>query len=109
MHLDYHHWPYCHFLLGGTFLAAIQTDPKGSLWDVASQGEAVPVTSFLQEAALKKIQNMYRIQKDTVVSTMILPLCFKRTCERSKEPISTGKLKVSSAKLKCKVNFSKIK
>ena len=30
------------------------TDPKGSLWDVASQGEAVSVTSFLQEAALKK-------------------------------------------------------
>ena len=108
MHLDYHHWPYCHFLLRGAFLAVIQIDPKGSLWDVASQGEAVSVTSFLQEAALKKIQNMHRIQKDTVVSTMILSLCFKRTCERSKEPILTGKLKVPSAKLKCKVNFSKI-
>ena len=109
MHLDYHHWPYCHFLLRGAFLAVIQIDPKGSLWDVASQGEAVSVTSFLQEASLKKIQNMHHIQKDTVVSTMILSLCFKRTCERSEEPISTGKLKVPSAKLKCKVNFSKIK
>ena len=59
MHIDYHHWPYClwrHFLLSDTFLVVIQTDPKGSLWDVASQGEAVSVTSFLQEAALKKIQ-----------------------------------------------------
>ena len=102
MHLDYHHWPYCHFLLSGTFLVVIQTDPKGSLWDVASQGEAVSVTSFVQEAALKKIQNMHCIQKDTVVSTMILSLCFKRTCERSKEPISTDKLKVPSAKLKIK-------
>ena len=90
-------------------MAVIQIDPKRSLWDVASQGEAVSVTSFLQEAALKKIQNMHRIQKDTVVSTMILSLCFKRTCERSEEPILTGKLNMPSAKLKCKVNFSKIK
>ena len=109
MHIDYHNWPYCHFLLSGAFLVAIQTDPKGSLWDVASQGEAVSVTSFLQEAALKKIQKYALHTKETVVSTMIISLCFKRTCERSKEPISTGKLKVPSAKLKCKVKFSKIK
>ena len=114
MHVDYHHWPYCHclwrhFLLSGTFLVAIQTDPKDSLWDYASQGEAVSVTSFLQEAALKKIQKYASHTKETVVSTMILSLCFERTCERSEEPISTGKLKMPSAKLKCKVNFSKIK
>ena len=108
MHIDYHHLPYCHFLLGGAFLAAIQTDPKGSLWDVASQGKAVSVTSFLQEAALNKIQKYASHTKDTVVSTMILSLCFKRACERSEEPILTGKLKVPSAKLKCKVNFLKI-
>ena len=47
--------------------------------------------------------------KETVVSTMILSLCLKRTCERSEEPISTGKLKVPSAKLKYKVNSLKIK
>ena len=82
---------------------------NSSLWDVASQGEAVSVTSFLQEAALKKIQKYALHTKETVVSTMILSLCFKRTCERSEEPILTGKLKVPSAKIKCKVTFLKIK
>ena len=114
MHIDYNHWPYCHclwrhFLLSSALLVVIQTDPKGSLWDVASQGEAVSVTSFLHEAALKIIQKYASHTKETVVSTMILSLCFKRTCERSEEPISTGKPKVPSAKIKYKVNFSKIK
>ena len=100
---------------GGTFyLVALFVDgdaesSKGSLWDVASQGEAVSVTSFLQEAALKKIQKYALHTKETVVSTMILSLCLKRTCERSEEPILKGKLKVPSAKLKSKVNFLKIK
>ena len=43
------------FYSAALFFAVIQTDPKGSLWDVAFQGEAVSVTSFLQEAALEKI------------------------------------------------------
>ena len=58
---------------------------------------------------IEKIQKYASHTKETVVSTMILSLCFKRTCERSEEPILTGKLKVPSAKIKCKVNFLKIK
>ena len=49
------------------FLVVIQTDPKGSLWDVVSQGEAVSVTSFLQEAALKKIQKYASYTKESCI------------------------------------------
>ena len=39
---------------------------------------------------------------------MILSLCFKRTCERSEEPISTGKLKVPSAKVQSEFLKNKV-